>query len=70
MCWMLEATSVFRDCRASVCARNLEGDERDRGWEKIVEQDPSFAEYKQRTHGVMEIPVVLLEPLDHQAIGH
>ena len=55
-------TVQVRDRIVPVHARSLEGDERDRGWEKILEQDPSFAEYEKRTHGIRQIPVVLLEP--------
>jgi deazaflavin-dependent oxidoreductase (nitroreductase family) len=45
-----------------VRARALEGEERERVWEAIVAQDPSFQVYEERTRGVREIPVVLLEP--------
>jgi deazaflavin-dependent oxidoreductase (nitroreductase family) len=62
-------TIQVRDRVVSVRARNLEGDERDLGWEKIVQQDPSFAEYEQRTRGIRKIPVVLFEVLDDQATG-
>ena len=55
-------TVQVRDQVMPVHARNLEGEERDRGWGKILEQDPSFAEYEKRTHGIRQIPVVLLEP--------
>ena len=44
-----------------VRARALEGEERNQVWREIVEQDPSFAVYEERTRGVREIPVVLLE---------
>jgi len=57
-----DVTVQVRDRVVSVRARELEGDERDRGWAKILEQDPSFAEYEERTRGVRKIPVVLLEP--------
>ncbi len=57
-----DVTVQIRDRHVAVRARNLEGEERDRGWEKILQQDPSFAEYEKRTRGVREIPVVFLEP--------
>ena len=57
-----DVTVQLRNRLVPVLARELEGEERDRGWEKILKQDPSFAEYEKRTRGVREIPVVLLEP--------
>ena len=57
-----EVTIEVRDQCIPVRARELAGDERDRGWQKILDQDPSFAEYQKRTRGVREIPVLLLEP--------
>jgi len=45
-----------------VRARRLEGAERAEVWRKIVEHDSGFATYEERTRGVREIPVVLLEP--------
>ena len=44
-----------------VRARLLEGDERDQVWTEIVAQDEGFAVYEERTAGVREIPVILLE---------
>ncbi len=57
-----DVTIQFRDRIVPVRARELEGEERALGWQKILAQDPSFAEYEKRTRGVREIPVVLLEP--------
>ena len=57
-----EATVHVGDRRVPVRARNLDGDERAILWKEIVAQDPSFAVYEERTRGVREIPVVLLEP--------
>lgn len=51
----------------SVRARDLEGSERDMGWQKIIQQDPSFAEYETRTRGIRQIPVVFLEPYDFKS---
>lgn len=59
-----DVTIQVRDRVIPVHARDLQGEDRDRGWEAIVTQDPSFAEYEGRTRGVREIPVVLLEPRD------
>jgi len=56
-----EATVQVRDRTTRVRARDLQGEERELGWKKIVEQDPSFAEYEDRSRGIREIPVVLLE---------
>ena len=50
-----------RDRLIPVRARELEGEERHRVWREIVEQDPGFSVYEERTRGVREIPVVLLE---------
>lgn len=58
-----DITVQVRDRVVKVRARNLEGEERDRGWQKILKQDPSFAEYEKRTRGIRQIPVVLLESL-------
>ncbi|TNF88819.1 MAG: nitroreductase family deazaflavin-dependent oxidoreductase [Gammaproteobacteria bacterium] len=44
-----------------VRARKLEGEERASVWQKIVEHDSGFATYEERTRGVREIPVILLE---------
>jgi deazaflavin-dependent oxidoreductase (nitroreductase family) len=44
-----------------VRARELEGEERDEVWQKIVAQDDGFAVYEERTRGIREIPVILLE---------
>jgi len=48
--------------RIPVTARVTTGEERDRLWSEIVAQDPSFAVYAERTRGIREIPVVVLEP--------
>jgi deazaflavin-dependent oxidoreductase (nitroreductase family) len=44
-----------------VRARLLQGEERDQVWQEIVAQDEGFSVYEERTSGVREIPVVLLE---------
>jgi deazaflavin-dependent oxidoreductase (nitroreductase family) len=46
--------------RAAVRAREAQDTERQLLWAKIVERDPSYAEYERRTK--RRIPVVLLEP--------
>ena len=43
-----------------VAAREAEGEERERLWAQIIEWDPDYAEYQQRTDRL--IPVVVLEP--------
>ena len=62
-----DVTVQVSDRIVSVHARDLEGNERDRGWQKIIEQDPSFAEYEKRTDGIRQIPVVLLARSQHEA---
>jgi deazaflavin-dependent oxidoreductase (nitroreductase family) len=57
-----DVTIEFAGRTIPVRARELNGDERDRVWGEIVEQDPSFAEYEERTRGIRSIPVILLEP--------
>ncbi|MFK7895204.1 MAG: nitroreductase family deazaflavin-dependent oxidoreductase [Myxococcota bacterium] len=57
-----DVTIEFAGRTIPVRARELGGDERDRVWSEIVEQDPSFAEYEERTRGLRSIPVILLEP--------
>ena len=64
-----QVTVQIRDRVVSVCARDLEGSEHASGWKKLVEQDPSFAEYEQRTKGIRQIPVVFLEQSAQQAGG-
>ena len=44
-----------------VRARVAEGDERDRIWTKQKQVMPGFAEYEEKTKGIREIPVVILE---------
>jgi F420H(2)-dependent quinone reductase len=46
--------------RVAVRAREAQDTERQLLWAKIVERDPSYAEYERRTK--RRIPVVLLEP--------
>lgn len=57
-----EVTIQIKDRVIPVTARNLEGEARDLGWKQIIEKDPSFAEYEERTRGVRDIPVVIFEP--------
>ena len=61
-----EVTIQVRNRVVDVRARSLEGQEREQVWREICEQNPDFAVYKERTKGVREIPVVLLEPRDRQ----
>lgn len=44
-----------------VRARELKGDERAAIWEKQKTLMPGFAEYEEKTRGIREIPVILLE---------
>ena len=44
-----------------VHARVTEGDERDRIWTTQKERWPGFADYDEKTKGIREIPVVVLE---------
>lgn len=57
-----EVTIQVRDRIVPVTARITEGVERRELWARIVEQDPAFAIYEERTRGVREIPVVVFEP--------
>ena len=57
-----DVTIQVGDHEIEVRARELEGDERALVWKEIVAQDPGFAVYEERTQGVREIPVVVLEP--------
>ncbi len=43
--------------RASVAA----GEEREQIWERQKHDSPAFAEYEEKTHGIREIPVVILD---------
>ena len=42
-------------------AHVAEGEERERIWERQTHEWPAFADYEERTKGVREIPVVVLE---------
>jgi deazaflavin-dependent oxidoreductase (nitroreductase family) len=44
-----------------VAARELEGDERKEVWERQKTLTPVFADYEEKTKGIRQIPVVLLE---------
>lgn len=44
-----------------VLARQLEGEEREAVWQEIVAQDEGFSVYEERTRGLRNIPVILLE---------
>lgn len=45
----------------SVRAREVAGEERVGIWERQKQNMPGFAEYEQKTTGIREIPVILLE---------
>lgn len=62
-----DVTIQIHDRHIPVRARQLEGDQRALVWKEIVAQDPSFAEYEERTRGIREIPVIALEPRDATA---
>ena len=47
--------------RVKVRAREAEGPERERLWERFVERDPAYTEYQLRTK--RRLPVVVLEPI-------
>jgi hypothetical protein len=51
---MVELARVFAEIqtgreRKKVVARTTEGEDRERLWSKIVEEEPSYAEYQSRT---------------------
>jgi deazaflavin-dependent oxidoreductase (nitroreductase family) len=50
------------DQTLEVTARQLEGEERSEIWERQKIQMPGFAEYEEKTKGIRDIPVILLEP--------
>jgi deazaflavin-dependent oxidoreductase (nitroreductase family) len=52
------------DQTLEVTAREVEGEERSEIWERQKTQMPGFAEYEEKTKGIREIPVLLLEPTD------
>ena len=45
-----------------VTAREVKGKERTEIWERQKAQMPGFADYEEKTKGIREIPVILLEP--------
>ena len=57
-----DANVMVRGRRQRIRAREALGEERDRLWQRVVEADPAYAEYEQRT--ARRIPVVILEPVD------
>ena len=46
-----------------VVAREAKGDERERIWTTQKERYHGFAEYEEKTKGVRDIPVIVLEPV-------
>lgn len=46
-----------------VRARELKGEEREKIWTTQKERMPGFAEYDEKTKGIRDIPVILLERL-------
>ena len=57
-----ETTVNWRGEKRSVRARDAEGAERERLWERMVEVYRPYASYQRRTD--RQIPVVVLEPVD------
>ena len=49
--------------RYDVVAREATGEERERIWTTQKERVPSFAEYEEKTKGIRDIPVIVLEPV-------
>lgn len=47
-----------------VVAHEAKGDEREHIWTVQKERYPGFAEYEEKTKGIREIPVFVLEPAD------
>ena len=47
--------------RVRVRAREADGADRERLWTRVVEKDPAYAEYKERT--TRRLPVVVLQPI-------
>jgi deazaflavin-dependent oxidoreductase (nitroreductase family) len=46
-----------------VVAREAKGEERDRIWTTQKERYHGFAEYEEKTKGIRDIPVIVLEPV-------
>jgi deazaflavin-dependent oxidoreductase (nitroreductase family) len=46
-----------------VVAREAKGEERDRIWTTQKERFHGFAEYEEKTKGIRDIPVIVLEPV-------
>jgi|GEM_PF-5805083 len=66
---MVELARVFAEIqtgreRKKVVARTTEGEDRECLWSKIVEEEPSYAEYQSRTD--RQIPVVILDPIERR----
>ena len=47
--------------RLKIRAREAEGPERERLWTRLIEKDPAYGEYQQRTK--RRLPVVVLQPI-------
>jgi deazaflavin-dependent oxidoreductase (nitroreductase family) len=47
----------------AVVAREANGEERDRIWTTQKERYHGFAEYEEKTKGIRDIPVIVLEPV-------
>ena len=55
-----EVTVEFQDETFPARATVVEGPERERLYDKVIEAAPAFATYQERTAGIREIPVVAL----------
>jgi deazaflavin-dependent oxidoreductase (nitroreductase family) len=56
-----KATVEIGDETVDVVAREAEGDERERIWERQTRDVPSFADYQRKA--TRQIPVIILEPV-------
>ena len=52
----------IRGDRRSVRARVAEGEERERIWTAQKQRYSGFADYEEKTKGIRDIPVIVLEP--------
>ena len=58
----MDAEIYLRRRKRNIAVRIAEGDEYDSLWGRVIEEVPTYIEYKKRCEGIRQIPLVLLNP--------
>ena len=64
-----EVTAEFEGRSRPMIARELEGDERERWYARGIDIYPGWIEYRKRTAGIRQIPVIELVPVSVEGSG-